>query len=113
MSRAICLKCRTLLESKTRHDFAACGCENQSFIDGGSDYLRMGGVDVNAILMLQPEELAGAVVGRPIAWLPQGLCDATLRALRESYEIGVEDGRSLAKLEAASVPLSSLPNGGL
>lgn len=107
MSRAFCLKCRTLLESKTRHDLAQCGCDNQSFIDGGSDYIRMGGVDMDAILILQPEELAGAIVGRPVAWIPQGLCDAVLRGLKESYEAGIVDGRT--KPEAASVPPSGLP----
>lgn len=112
MSRALCLKCRTLLESKTRHDFAACGCENQSFIDGGSDYLRMGGVDMDAILILRPEELAGAVVGRPIAWLPQGLCDAMLRALRLKGERAYAAGKEAEKMNAMSIPMN-FPNGGL
>lgn len=36
-----CLLCGEVLESKHRHDFQQCKCENL-FIDGGDDYLRMG-----------------------------------------------------------------------
>ena len=44
-----CLSCNTELESKHRHDFQCCGCENQSFVDGGYDYSRVGGKDFNLI----------------------------------------------------------------
>ena len=44
-----CLSCNTELESKYRHDFQCCGCENQSFVDGGYDYSRVGGKDFNLI----------------------------------------------------------------
>lgn len=36
-----CKKCGMIVESKSRHDFQACKCGN--FIDGGHDYIRMGG----------------------------------------------------------------------
>ena len=44
-----CLQCNTVLESKYRHDFQCCGCENQTFVDGGKDYSRVGGKDFNLI----------------------------------------------------------------
>lgn len=36
-----CLKCNTILESKSVHDFQSCKCGN--FVDGGLDYCRIGG----------------------------------------------------------------------
>ena len=44
-----CLQCNTVLESKHRHDFQCCGCENQSFVDGGYDYSRVGGKNFDLI----------------------------------------------------------------
>ena len=46
MSKIICLECSTILESKSRHDFVRCQCENSTFIDGGNDYMRLGGKDL-------------------------------------------------------------------
>ena len=37
-----CLKCKDIIESKQRHDFVRCRC-GALFVDGGDDYLRMGG----------------------------------------------------------------------
>jgi hypothetical protein len=42
MSKAQCLDCEDVLESKHRHDFVKCKCGN-SFLDGGDDYVRGGG----------------------------------------------------------------------
>jgi len=42
MSKAKCLDCEDILESKHRHDFVKCKCGN-SFLDGGDDYFRGGG----------------------------------------------------------------------
>lgn len=41
MGKIRCLKCNTILESKYRHDFQECECGN--FVDGGNDYMRIGG----------------------------------------------------------------------
>lgn len=49
MSKVKCLQCNTILESKFRHDFQICGCENSTFVDGGNDYCRIGGVDLAKI----------------------------------------------------------------
>jgi hypothetical protein len=42
MSKAQCLDCEDILESKHRHDFVKCRCGN-AFLDGGDDYIRGGG----------------------------------------------------------------------
>ena len=42
MSKAQCLDCEDIIESKHRHDFVRCGCGN-SFLDGGDRYIRAGG----------------------------------------------------------------------
>lgn len=39
-----CLKCGDVIESKYRHDFVECKC-GKCFVDGGTDYLRRGGID--------------------------------------------------------------------
>lgn len=44
-----CLQCGQILESKFRHDFKMCDCPNETFIDGGNDYLRYGGMDLSKI----------------------------------------------------------------
>ena len=42
-NRVKCLKCGDIIESKHRHDFVACSC-GAIFTDGGTDYIRRGGV---------------------------------------------------------------------
>ena len=49
MSKIKCLKCGTILISEKRHDFKSCNCENESFVDGGGVYLRIGGKDLSLI----------------------------------------------------------------
>lgn len=49
MNKIKCLKCNKILESKHRHDFQQCKCENETFVDGGNDYCRLGAVDMNLI----------------------------------------------------------------
>lgn len=42
MAKIKCMCCNTILESKSRHDFQRCDCENEAFVDGGNDYTRYG-----------------------------------------------------------------------
>jgi hypothetical protein len=51
-SRVKCLACGEILESKYRHAFVSCGCSNNTFVDGGSAYLRCGGKDFTMIQIL-------------------------------------------------------------
>jgi hypothetical protein len=38
-NRIKCLKCLTIIESKTRHDFKWCPCKSVA-VDGGQDYMK-------------------------------------------------------------------------
>ena len=49
-NRIICKECNAVIESKHRHDFVLCDCEeNQCYVDGGDSYLRRGGFPENII----------------------------------------------------------------
>jgi hypothetical protein len=43
-----CPECNDLLYSKNRHDYKVCKCGKYS-IDGGHDYIKVGGVDLEKI----------------------------------------------------------------
>lgn len=45
MSKAMCASCGDVMESKHRHDFVKCKC-GKSFLDGGDDYIRAGGMPI-------------------------------------------------------------------
>jgi len=53
MSKVKCLKCGVILHSTYRHDFVQCDCENQTFVDGGYDYCRCGGVDMKLVQFIE------------------------------------------------------------
>lgn len=44
-----CLNCGEVLVSYHRHNYKTCGCENQTSVDGGLDYLRYGGKDMTKV----------------------------------------------------------------
>jgi hypothetical protein len=48
-----CLECGMILVSFDRHDYKTCRCPNETMIDGGHDYLRAGGVDLNKVQLLK------------------------------------------------------------
>lgn len=52
---AQCAKCKTVIESKHRHDFVSCEC-GAIFIDGGLDYIRGGGDPKDFISLVEYEE---------------------------------------------------------
>jgi len=56
MGKVKCLVCNEVLESKYRHDFVMCECENQTFVDGGDDYLRFGGADLDKIEIIKEKK---------------------------------------------------------
>jgi len=47
-----CTSCNMELESFYTHDFQKCGCENETFCDGGTEYQRVGGKDLSKINVL-------------------------------------------------------------
>lgn len=56
MGKVKCLVCNRVLESKHRHDFVQCNCKNETFVDGGNEYLRYGGMDLDKIEIIKDEE---------------------------------------------------------
>jgi len=58
------MSCGELLECKHRHDFRRCSCENETFVDGGDDYLRIGGKDLAKIEIF--EEEGGEIKRKPL-----------------------------------------------
>lgn len=45
----ICLSCGETLISRFRHDYKTCSCENQTMVDGGLDYQRFGGKNLDLV----------------------------------------------------------------
>lgn len=52
-----CLNCKAILNSKFTHDFVQCSCSNQTFVDGGDEYCRYGGVDMEKIQIIDFETI--------------------------------------------------------
>ena len=44
-----CLVCNTILESKYRHDFSSCSCDNEARVDGGLVYQKLGARDLSKV----------------------------------------------------------------
>lgn len=44
-----CLNCHEILVSHSRHDYVKCSCENETFVDGGLEYIRYGGKDLSLV----------------------------------------------------------------
>ena len=44
-----CLVCNKILTSKSQHNFVQCGCSNETFVDGGNLYSRVGAVDLDKV----------------------------------------------------------------
>lgn len=53
MGEVKCLECGVVLSSEHRHDYKTCKCPNQTMVDGGNDYLRYGGKDLNKVEIVE------------------------------------------------------------
>jgi hypothetical protein len=60
MSKAKCLKCNDIVESKHRHDFVKCSCK-EIFLDGGDEYIRAGANDLSNILIYKDDDFYAAI----------------------------------------------------
>lgn len=45
-----CKQCDKVIISMYRHNYVTCGCPNSAMIDGGKDYQRCGGMDLNKVV---------------------------------------------------------------
>lgn len=43
----LCRACNTVLYSLQHHHYHTCGCENDTFVDGGKSYFRAGAMDLS------------------------------------------------------------------
>lgn len=44
-----CLDCGAEFYSRAHHDYRLCGCQQQTMVDGGFEYMRYGGVDMTKV----------------------------------------------------------------
>ena len=44
-----CLVCNKIITSKSQHNFVQCGCSNETFVDGGNLYSRVGAIDLDKV----------------------------------------------------------------
>lgn len=59
-----CRACGMTLVSTHRHDFRQCGCPQDTFVDGGADYLRTGGRNLRMVeVLVNPEWPMGVSLG--------------------------------------------------
>lgn len=56
-----CLKCGDIIESKSLHDFQVCSC-GACYVDGGQEYIRVGGNPEDWHTLTEYEVVPGAVV---------------------------------------------------
>lgn len=56
-----CLGCNTVIYSINRHHFHKCGCDNETFVDGGRDYTRYGGVGMSKIKLVTIDLLTNKI----------------------------------------------------
>lgn len=45
-----CDCCGKVIQSKFTHDYVKCGCDNETFVDGGLSYCRFGGKDMTKVI---------------------------------------------------------------
>lgn len=49
LNRVQCRECGEVLTSYNRHDYKTCGCSNETMVDGGTDYQRYGGLNLDLV----------------------------------------------------------------
>ncbi len=49
LNRLQCTECGEILTSYFRHDYKTCKCPNETMVDGGLDYQRYGGADLDKV----------------------------------------------------------------
>ena len=49
LNRVQCRECGEVLTSHHRHDYKTCSCTNETMVDGGTDYQRYGGLNLDLV----------------------------------------------------------------
>lgn len=97
-----CLSCNEVLVSYYGHDYKTCSCDNQTMVDGGNNYQRYGGKDLNLVETIayfddDPYEVVRTVATRgtrgkemnePLKWITlDKLTDNHLQAIVDYYAL--------------------------
>lgn len=61
VSGVLCTSCNTALFSLSNHNYHGCGCSNQTTVDGGKFYLRIGAKDLSLTKLVNIDLLTGKV----------------------------------------------------
>jgi len=48
-----CPECKKVLHSMYTHDFVICDCPAQTFVDGGDSYIRVGGLQLDELKLIE------------------------------------------------------------
>lgn len=88
----MCANCQTVLYSINRHHYHTCDCENKTMVDGGKDYLRCGGVQMDLVLQVRLDLVTGLLVD-----------------LEEMAELNTRQAAARAKLRAEESQYSEKP----
>lgn len=49
LNRVQCRECGEVLTSYNRHDYKTCSCTNETMVDGGTEYQRYGGLNLDLV----------------------------------------------------------------
>ena len=49
LNRVRCRECGEVLTSYHRHDYKTCSCTNETMVDGGNEYQRYGGLNLELV----------------------------------------------------------------
>ena len=49
LNRVQCKACGEVLTSYNRHDYKTCSCTNETMVDGGNEYQRYGGANLDLV----------------------------------------------------------------
>ena len=95
-----CKKCGDIIESKSVHDFQMCSCQS-SFVDGGHEYIRVGGYPDDVEFLSEYEDVPGfhvAYLHKGFSWttpyesdFPESLNDILWRFPESQYYLKITD----------------------
>lgn len=103
-----CLSCNEILVSYYGHDYKTCKCDNHTMVDGGNNYQRYGGKDLDLVETIayyddDPYEIVRTVVTRGTRGkdMNENLKWITLDKLTDNHLQAIVDYYSLHKTEKA------------
>lgn len=99
-----CRPCGWVGVSWSVHDFKSCGCSNQTFIDGGTSYIRIGAVNLKLTQLV--------IITIPVLDNSKGEIVCSYCAEGNKPESGIHTYWSDGGATAAVIPCSAKSEGG-